>query len=97
MDILRPWWKTSPTVDAKGNPSHLIVVFALSKGRFQEWCKGHGINSRSRKVLWGRNGNSIRGMSCYWYVWLGTESRELNQWHRMKLLETTAFARELEI
>lgn len=94
MEILRPWWQTPLTIE-NGEPSNLIVVFAPTIRRFRNWCEGHGVNYRSRNVMHGYTERDIRGLACYWYVWLGTDNRGLASWHRLNILETTAFAREL--
>jgi hypothetical protein len=55
--------KSVPVRD-DGEPLRVTVVFTRSRQYFEAFCRGSGINPRSRRVIWARDWRSTAGLSC---------------------------------
>lgn len=55
----------------KGNPDKKIFVVAVTYQRFENWCRSHSINPRSKMVVYIREPGDLYGQVNSWYKDLG--------------------------
>lgn len=59
-----------------GDPDKKIFVVAGTYQKFENWCRSHSINPRSKMVRHLRDPKDLRGEVNCWYKDLGTSFEE---------------------